>query len=219
MSAFRSAVNDANHESFSHRMRSRRFAHFEQRARALGTRLRIIDLGGTTRYWQNRQWSDRPDVTITLINPEPQAQLFENIIPVIGDACNVDYEDRSFDIAFSNSVIEHLGTFQRQLMMARQVRRLARAYWVQTPNRRFPIEPHFLVPGWQWLPERARVEAVRRWRVGQRGPHPDPDVAREMVTEIRLLNWRELQRLFPGAQLVAERLGGLVKSWTVVYGM
>ena len=69
------------------------------------------------------------------------------------DATNLhEFGDASFDIAFSNSVIEHLSTFENQARMAAEVRRVARAYWVQTPNFWFPIEPHFLVPAWHWLP-------------------------------------------------------------------
>jgi hypothetical protein len=102
--------------------------------------------------------------------------------------------------------------------MARETRRVARAYWVQTPNYWFPMEPHFLVPGWQWLPESARVAAIRRRRLGWRGPVPDADEARESVREIRLMRRTELARMFPDATLRPERFGGLVKSWIVLGG-
>jgi hypothetical protein len=118
-------------------------------------------------------------------------------------------------VVFSNSVIEHLFTFEAQAAMAREVTRVGRAFCVQTPNFWFPLEPHFLVPGWQWLPEAARVALIRRRACGWRGPCPDLDDARATVREVRLMRRRELERLFPGATIEEERLGGLVKSFVV----
>jgi hypothetical protein len=102
--------------------------------------------------------------------------------------------------------------------MAHEVVRVARAYWVQTPNFWFPFEPHFLVPAWHWLPEDARVGILRRRGVGWAGRCQDPDVARRVVSEHRLMRRSELRRVFPDATMVAERFGGLVKSWTAVGG-
>jgi hypothetical protein len=100
--------------------------------------------------------------------------------------------------------------------MAKEVRRLAPVYWVQTPNFWFPVEPHFLTPGWQWLPVRARVALLRRHRFGWRGPCADPRQAEAEVREVRLLRSRELRRLFPDATLRLERVGPLVKSFVAV---
>ncbi|MGH2716761.1 MAG: methyltransferase domain-containing protein [Thermoleophilaceae bacterium] len=206
-------------DSFSHRLRERRFVLFEQLASRLPRPLSIIDIGGTTRFWERRGWADREEVTITLVNLEQQEKEYANIIPTVGDATDLsEHEDKSFDIAFSNSVIEHLFTFDAQAGMASEVRRVAGAYWVQTPNFWFPIEPHFLVPAWHWLPESTRVAILRRRGVGWAGRCPDPEFAREVVQQHRLMRRHELARLFPGASIVAERFGGLVKSWTAVDG-
>ena len=60
------------------------------------------------------------------------------------------FKDKSFDAVFSNSVIEHVGTFEDQKMMANEVIRVTNFYFIQTPNLYFPIEPHFLVPFFQF---------------------------------------------------------------------
>jgi len=212
-------ANDGSPTSLSHRLRERRFRMFDQLAATLPRPLRIIDLGGTNEYWERRGWAGRDDVEITLVNLGPQERRHENLHPVIGDATDLsDHADGAFDIAFSNSVIEHLFTFDNQASMAREVRRVARAYWVQTPNFWFPIEPHFLVPVWHWLPEQARVAILQRRGVGWAGRCPDREVASAIVREHRLMRRRELARLFPDASIVPERLGGLVKSWTAVGG-
>jgi Methyltransferase domain len=212
-------ADDGSPTSISHRLRERRFRLFDSLAATLPRPLRIIDLGGTNEYWERRGWAGRDDVEITLVNLGPQERRHDNLHPVIGDATDLaDHADGSFDIAFSNSVIEHLFTFDNQAAMAREVRRVARAFWVQTPNFWFPVEPHFLVPAWHWLPEDARVAILRRRGVGWAGRCPDPQRAREVVQEHRLMRRAELARLFPDAVIVGERIGGLTKSWTALGG-
>lgn len=200
-------------------MRSRRFRLFEELAVPLPRPLSILDVGGVNEFWEQRGWAGRDDVEITLLNLTEQPRQHPNIQPVAGDATRLpQYEDGSFDIAFSNSVIEHLFTREAQGAMAREMRRVGRAYWVQTPNFWFPLEPHFLMPGWQWLPVRARVEIIRRRTCGWRGPVPDRGAAEQAVREIRLLRRSELARLFPGATIVPERVANLTKSFIVHAG-
>jgi hypothetical protein len=207
--------------SFSNSRRSRRFARFERLVdelkRGRSKPVRILDIGGTNAFWQNRGWADRDDVHVVLVNLEAEAPAHANIDPQAGDATNLSqFASGSFDIVFSNSVIEHLETFERQAAMAAEVRRLAPRYWVQTPNFWFPVEPHFLTPGWHWLPVRLRVALLRRRRWGWRGPCPDPDQARELVKEIRLMRGSELDGLFPDAEVTKERIGPFVKSFVAV---
>ena len=118
---------------------------------------------------------------------------------VRGDARALPFEDGSFDIAYSNSLIEHLHPGDRE-RFASEIRRVARRYWVQTPNRWFPVEPHVLLPGFQFLPEPTKR---RLWRLGM----PDGD-----YEEIELLGAAELRRLFGDAVIVRERFAGLTKS-------
>jgi hypothetical protein len=217
---FRNAADDQRDASLSHRLRARRFREFEAAALALPRPIRILDIGGTTEFWENRGWADWEDMRITLVNLEPVPRHRENITPTVGDATDLSrFADNTFDLVFSNSVIEHLFTFENQRLMAREVRRLAPAYWVQTPNYWFPIEPHFLAPGWQWLPEELRVAILRRRAVGWNGRCPDPAKARSVVGQHRLMRRSELHQLFPQATIMPERVGGLVKSWTARHGL
>jgi hypothetical protein len=205
--------------SISNRMRERRFRLFDEMADTLPRPLSIIDIGGTNEFWEQRGWAGRDDVTVTLVNLAEQEQRHENIVSTTGDATDLrDHGDKSFDIAFSNSVIEHLFTRENQAAMAREIARVGKAYWVQTPNFWFPMEPHFLVPGWQWMPEDARVAVLRRRGVGWMGRCEDPAVARRVVQEVRLLRRSEVADLFPEASIVAERFGGIAKSWMALHG-
>lgn len=146
-------------------MRARRFRQFERLTAPIPRPLRIIDLGGTINFWENRGWAGRGDISITLVNLESDKSPYENIATVIGDATNLrEFEEKSFDVAFSNSVIEHLSSYENQLAMAGEVQRVAGAYFIQTPNYWFPMEPHFQIPGWQWFPEKFRIWVLKRRR-------------------------------------------------------
>ena len=111
------------------------------------------------------------------------------------------FEDGAFDLAYSNSLIEHLPPGDRAAFAA-EVKRVARRWWVQTPAFGFPLEPHALLPFAHWLPP-----ALRRpyWRLGIAGDWE----------EISLLRRGELAALF-GEPVIAERLGPLAKSWIAV---
>ena len=203
-------------DSYSNRNRTRRFARFESLLSEIEKPVRILDIGGTNNFWEQRGYAGRDDTMIVTANISGEDQVHRNITPVDMDASQIEFPDDSFDIVFSNSVIEHLRTRDAQEAMAAEVRRLAPRYWVQTPNYWFPVEPHFLTPGWQYLPEGVRVWLLRRWRFGWRGPCSDADEARHLVSEVRLLRRREMTWMFPEAELVTERFGSLAKSFVAV---
>jgi hypothetical protein len=216
--ALRRIADDEQTGSFSHSHRSRRFEAFarliDDLAKQHDRPIRILDIGGTNAFWEQRGWAGRESVQLVLVNLELEPRHHANVEALVGDATDLsDFPDDTFDVVFSNSVIEHLGNFERQAAMAAEVRRLAPVYWVQTPNFWFPIEPHFLTPGWHWLPVRLRIALLRRRRWGWRGPCPDAEQAKALVTEIRLMRRNELRKLFPDAILKEERIGPVVKSF------
>jgi len=215
----RSLADSDNPTSFANKLRASRFSKFEALAARLPRPLQILDVGGTNAFWINRGWHERPDVEILTLNLAAEEQLHANIKPLSGDATNLaQFGDRSVDLVFSNSVIEHLFTLENQRRMASEVQRVGKAFWIQTPNFWFPMEPHFHFIGWQWLPMPVRISIIQRRACGWRGPCPDRTGAGRLVEEIRLLTHRELRSLFPGANIIAERFCGLVKSWTAVGG-
>lgn len=204
--------------SLANRLRGKRFALFSSLIDRLPRPVRIIDIGGTLDYWQQRGWVGKDGVSITVVNLHAAHETRENVTVRRGNALDLsEFADSSFDVAYSNSVIEHLFSLENQMRMAAEVRRVAKAFWIQTPNYWFPIEPHFHVPGWQWMPRRARVEILMRFRCGWRGPMPERQAAEALVDEVRLMTARETKRLFPGASLWREKFLGLSKS-LVMYG-
>jgi hypothetical protein len=219
MPNIRYLADDENASSLSNKLRAKRFRLFEQLTAAMPRPLRILDVGGTNDFWEKRGWTGRRDVEIFSLNRVAEPQRHENVKPLAGNAADLaQFADGSFDIAFSNSVIEHLFTFETQRRMAAEIQRVGKAFWVQTPNFWFPMEPHFQVPGWQWMPLNVRVAIIRRFRCGWRGPCADREGAVKLVEEVQLLSRSAMQEIFPGATLIPERFCGLVKSWTAVGG-
>jgi hypothetical protein len=205
-------------DSLANRFRRRRFRFFQSLLEPLPRPVRILDVGGTEDFWRQMGADGDTQLEVTLFNLTPAHARAGEMPAIAGDARDLSrFDDGEFDVVFSNSVIEHLSDRIGQKRMAAEVRRVGPRYFVQTPNRYFPIEPHFMVPGFQFLPLSARVALVRRFALGYHDALPDPEAARRAVTEIRLLDERELRELFPGALIYRERVLALTKS-LIAYG-
>lgn len=183
--------------------------------------VRILDVGGRPQYWA-MMLSD-PQVAgrlhITLLNMETNQADDPIFTAVVGDGRAMpQYEDQHFDIVFSNSTIEHVGTLADQKQMADEVRRVGKAYCIQTPNRYFPIEPHFLFPLFQFLPISVRAWLVNHFALGWYGVIRDKAAALREVSTIDLLSRWRLERLFPDASIYEEKYFGLVKSFVAFRG-
>jgi hypothetical protein len=211
-------LNPSYAGSFNQKFRQKRFLFFTgllEKIRAQAP-IRILDLGGTEIYWERMGFSDRENIHITLLNLKAGPVSNFRFTSVVGDACDLsEYADKSFDIVYSNSVIEHLFTPENQERMASEVRRVGRNYYVQTPNYYFPIEPHWLFPGFQYLPHRLKVELTNNFDLGHYPKTNDKSAAIRRVEEVKLLTPNEMQRLFPDAGMYREKFMGLTKSITM----
>lgn len=214
----RGLADNRDPASWAGRLRRRRFALFERLLSRIRKPVRILDVGGTESFWQVMGFAETQQVNITILNPRPQKTSLPHLNAVIGDARDLQYESASFDVVFSNSVIEHVGGYSDQSRMAREVRRVGIRYFLQTPNRYFPIEPHFLFPGFQFLPRPTRIWLVQHFNLGWRKRAIDHRAASASVDEVRLLSRAELLSLFPEASLFQEKVLGLTKSFVVYAG-
>lgn len=119
----------------------------------------------------------------------------------------------SFDIIFSNSVIEHVGNYKKQKAMANEIKRISKRYYIQTPNKFFSIEPHFLFPCFQFFPISFKAFLIRNFNLGWYKKERDKKKSFAIAKEIRLLSKKELIDLFPGCNIYEERLFGITKSF------
>lgn len=199
--------------SLSTQLRRKRFHFFLGLISQLPRPLHILDIGGTEAYW-NMMGFDDPDVHITLLNlSSQQVSNTQRFTSIAGNATQLDdFADQSVDLVYSNSVIEHLFTLEAQQKMADEIRRIGKSYFIQTPYRYFPIEPHWVFPFFQFLPRNIKIGLTRRFNLGHIPRVPDRIQAARQVDEVRLMTITELKKMFPEALLYKEIFMGLVKS-------
>jgi SAM-dependent methyltransferase len=170
----------------------------------------VLDVGGTPTNWTLLR--ERPDVTLLNIY-QVDAPDYRT---VVGDGTDLQYHDGTFDIVFSNSVIEHLGEYENQRRFAHEVRRVGKQLWIQTPAKGFPIEPHHMAPFIHWLPRSWQRRLVRNFTVYGWLRRPNQETVETIVAEYRLLTHREMRELFPDCEIRRERFFGLTKSFVAV---
>jgi hypothetical protein len=200
-------------KSLGNSFRQQRMNFFKGLLTDLPKPLRILDLGGNQVFWVNAGFHDHPDYEITILNLIPQPVRYSNLKSISGDATAMpEFDEGCFDLVFSNSVIEHLYSWENQEKMARESQRVGVKHFIQTPNRNFFMEPHYLLPFFQFLPRSMKYQVLvntplsrlKRW---------DKDLARQYVDEIRLLSLKEMKKLFPESHIWKEKFFGLNKSF------
>lgn len=174
----------------------------------------VLDLGGTTYWWDRVGY----DATVTLLNIEPSNRHDPRYRYVTADACNTGLSPDSYDLCFSNSVIEHVGDYERQKAFAEEMLRLGKMIYCQTPNRWFFVEPHLITLFLHWLPIQWQVRLIPYLSVWGWVTNPSRQRIENFVRNCRLMTKRELQELFPDCEVIAERFMLIPKSWIVVRG-
>jgi hypothetical protein len=200
-------------KSVSERMRLRRWTFIRTHLPELAT-MKVLDLGGTMQWWQRAPV--RP-AHVTLVNLDTSGAEAPWLTAIAGDACHADelVAGQSFDLVFSNSLIEHVGGHKARSALGEVIRTLAPRYLVQTPYRYFPIEPHWLFPGMQFMPLPVRRAIAPRWPLGHtHGWTPSQAFNEVMFTE--LIGATEMRVYFPDGELYWERFFGLPKSMIAI---
>ncbi|PSF38665.1 methyltransferase type 11 [Aphanothece hegewaldii CCALA 016] len=208
--------------SWSSQFRGKRFDFFKQLIRTLALPLNILDVGGREAIWQKEFYGSQKefdDVKVTILNLTKTLVSHPNLKSVVGNATNMkEYQDKQFDVIFSNSVIEHVGNYENQQQMANEIQRVGKRYFVQTPNRYFPIEPHFLFPFYQFFPLWLKVWLISHFDLGWRKKQTDQAEAINIADSVRLLSKKELKQLFPKAKIFEEKFAFFTKSFIVYEG-
>lgn len=136
------------------------------------------------------------------------------------------FADRSFDIVFCSSMIEHVtvnkddvmsirtnhafsqAATRSQHLLASEIKRVGVRYFVQTPHKFFPLESHTWLPWVIVLAPRAwqisLIRFVNKWWVKKTSP------------DWHLLTMADMGNLFPDAEILVERMLGLAKSMIAV---
>lgn len=210
MNDLRSSLFDPTRgTSVSGRARARRWNYFTETFPDLAD-MSVLDLGGTPSFWVNA--SVRP-ASVRCVNLDPDHQSIDSWLEyVVGDACVT--QPGTYDLVVSNSLIEHVGGHERRLRFAEVVEAASTRHWVQTPYRYFPVEPHWVFPGFQFLPIPVARRVSERWKVGH--IRSERSTSWADVAWVELLSITDMRGYFPNSDVWLERWAGLPKSLVAI---
>lgn len=189
--------------------------------------IRLLDLGSGRGDPFSARLARRAELDVTLADPgegpleDAPRHGFHGVR--ITPGASLPFEDGAFGAVVANSVIEHATgppeppgepplaepewrrrALEHQRFFAREVRRVGRGYFVQTPHPGFPLDLHMWLPFTHRLPHPALVRLAsvtdRLW------------IKRTGRVDWSLLGPDDLRGLFPGARIRVERTLGLPKS-------
>ena len=173
----------------------------------------VLDVGGTVDIWRLAPVMPR---LVMLNQQRARYEIGAGETVVLGDGTSLPFADQSFDLVFSNSVIEHVGSRADQARFASEIARVGKQYWVQTPNRYFPIEHHLWTPFVHWFPrswQRGILKHISVWQLVTSYSADEREFyVNHYLDSIRLLTASDLRELFPGSIVVRERFFGWTKS-------
>lgn len=206
-----------NPDSMGIKFRNQRFRFFEKllhKEYQNSFPVKILDIGGMEYFWKDKDLVKNGLVEVNLLNLQAEQTTIPGFQSMAGDATDLSrFEDQSYDLVFSNSVIEHLYTWENQQKMANEIIRVGKKYFVQTPYRHFFLEPHYALPFVQYLPKKLTHFLLTKTKLS-RGSNWNPKDAQQYLDEIRLLTLGEMKELFPGTKIYKEKFLGLTKSIT-----
>ena len=195
-------------ERLSQRSRRIKMGLLERYLGLRGTE-RVLDIGSQVDF-QSKQVLERfPDRSlVTAVNLMDQhldaiRAAYPGIQTVQADARDLPFEDKSFDLVYSNAVIEHVGGFSDQARMAAEVRRVGKRWFLTTPNRWYPFEFHARMPFLSWLPPKLMHKVARLWAYNhvQRRYRSGND-----YSDVNLMTARQLRQLFPDSLILKPRV-------------
>jgi len=208
---FDAFANNQNKSSVSAKLREKRFALFVETL-SVKSSDRILDVGGAEYMWINTGFEER--VTLLNLRFEKRNPMFSYIC---ADACNMHMiKDNEFDVVFSNSVIEHVGE-EMQGLFAKEVLRVGKKCWIQTPYKHFPIEPHFVFPFFQYFPKTIQNILALNWPYSHyRIEGMRKEEMLDDLNKLKLLSIDDMKKIFDESQIIYEKYFGVIKSLIAV---
>lgn len=202
--------------SLALKVRVKRMEYFKKLICKLPKPLKILDVGGTEVFWDIMGFAGNEDFKIVILNLSRAETHYSNFKSVEGDGRNMDeFEDNEFDVVFSNSVIEHVGSYEDQKKMASELKRVGKHVFLQTPSYYSPVEPHFFIPFFQMFPIWLRTFLLRHFNLGCYQKTENKKEAEKMVRSVHLMKAKEIGNIFQGFNIKREKLFGLTISFIV----
>ena len=211
--------NYSDEESIAYKLRVERgkkiIAMIDRTFLSLGG-VKIADIGGSEKYWSilPKGYLKARNVSITIINLGDECKIIDHSTfdYIKGDGRNLTFiPNNTFDLLHSNSVIEHVGCWECQQDFANEVNRISKSYYIQTPYFYFPIDPHSMIPFFQFLSDDIKIRLLENFDIGHYRKQ-NREGAIEIVDSTKMLNRQEFETLFPNANVEYEKFLGIPKS-------
>ncbi len=200
MKFLKKIIDVEDSKSITTKIRQENFKIFKNLVSSFGSKVKVLDLGGTQEYWEMMEYTDPNLIEVILINIDEIQVSLPNFRAIKMNALELDINGFDCDIVFSHSLIEHVDRER----FAQLISDSKKPYFIQTPNKYFPIEPHFMIPLFQFMPLWLKLFLTR-----------NSDIKSEVRT-INLLSKGDLIRLFPNSKIFGGKLLGSVQSFIVV---
>jgi len=203
--------------------RNRKFELFNEVVKPT-KEMRILDVGaeispggeGTLQFIDHYPWkSNVSAINLSVEHISLIKQYYPEVDARIGDACDLPWEDKYFDVVYSNAVIEHIANFKRQRKMATEIMRVGKRWFVTTPNRLYPFEFHMRLPFVTWLPRNGYIwfgqiisynHVKKRYMTGIKH------------NNLRLMTVKELKYCFPTSRIIKQRVTFMAETLISVGG-
>ena len=178
----------------------------------------IADFGGSEAYWKDfMSYIIKYNVIIFIFNKTFKATKSNRFQMLAHDCCErSSFHSRFFDIVHSNSVIEHVGGKRRKRSFAREIKRSGKSYFIQTPNKNFIIEPHFMMPFFNLIPLNIKVFLLNHFNIGYFKKTKCTEKSKKIINEIKLLSYKDIEGFFYGTHIHKEKILGLTKSFIAI---
>lgn len=142
---------------------------------------------------------------------------YKQIPLLLADGCCLPFKKQSIDIIFSNAILEHVGNIKKQKKYANEIMRVAKKWFITTPNFWFPIETHWKLPFIHFLPRKFQkhiMDAGKKWFV--ENPPKIPRIIQKPLKDYfskhqwygngyHLLSVNNLKILFPTSKITKQR--------------
>ena len=185
--------------------RRKRFAQFIEYLNA-DENSTIIDFGGLPYDWVDVGFKGKV-LCVSLSNIREGKWGTGNIQYRKMNLLDNNFQDKEFDICYSNSLLEHVGK-KNQKDIANEIIRVSKKFWVQIPYRYFLLEPHYRFPFFHAFPQTVKHFIAKNWT---------PLFMKENyylneVDSIYLPTYSEYKTLFDEGEIIKEKFLGLTKS-------
>jgi len=119
---------------------------FNENTKLLDVGFNDIEFSNVDNYLEKSYPYQNNITALGIIGNKNFQKRYPLVNAVLYDGKIFPFDNNSFNICWSNAVIEHVGTYEEQLNFIKEMCRVSKQVFFTTPNKLFPIEVHTRTP-------------------------------------------------------------------------